>query len=602
MEPNTAPDAPGAPAGSSPASPPATPGQQQVDPAQEQSWIERQVTNAINGWLATLAAGALDPLARLAGALIDPKYWIGIEQVHQLWLNSAVIANGVYVLLVLAGGVLVMTHQSVQTRYAVKQVAPRLVLGWVAANLSWALIGAAVQFALALALAVAGNGMTPAEILVRLLAAKFAGGPIFLILLILIVTVLAVALVLGLIVTEALFLVLVICAPLALCLHALPQTEAVALLWWRCMGAALSVPVLDGLILALLGRIVLTPGSFGAFFLPSFVTAAGTLLHLLVVTALLWLMLKIPRAVFRAATATQHRRGRGVIRTVLRSALIYSALRTGGIGPALGTAAKTAGKTGPLATAIGALLGTTTKPGTATAGAGTPGGPNPYQQTHTTGGGQYLLPLRGVRPRSRRLAGEGPPNPANPTATRRYLATHSGGTATATGPRAPARPGRAAQRGRQLEMPLADGWPEDRPVAGRDGQYRLPIPVTRTRPTGTQPPAQARPGPAAQRGRQLVLPLAHGWPEDRPVLGRDGQYQLPIPVTRRVPPAARPAPAPVRPPAGRTSAAEQQPRLPDIVLARPRPTPHPTPRPRNQHTSPTPTTAEPSSDRERKPR
>ncbi|HZD14706.1 MAG TPA: hypothetical protein VE196_06185, partial [Pseudonocardiaceae bacterium] len=437
VEPNTAPDAPGAPAGSSPASPPATPGQQQVDPAQEQSWIERQVTNAINGWLSTLAAGALDPLARLAGALIDPKYWIGIEQVHQLWLNSAVIANGVYVLLVLAGGVLVMTHQTVQTRYAVKQVAPRLVLGWVAANLSWALIGAAVQFALTLALALAGNGMTPAEILVRLLAANFAGGPIFLILLILIVTVLAVALVLGLIVTEALFLVLVISAPLALCLHALPQTEAVALLWWRCMGAALSVPVLDGLILALLGRIVLTPGSFGAFFLPSFVTAAGTLLHLLVVTALLWLMLKIPRAVFRAATATQHRRGRGVIRTVLRSALIYSALRTGGIGPALGTAAKTAGKTGPLATAIGALLGTKTKPGTGKTpgGTGTPGGPNPYQQTHTTGGGQYLLPLRGVRPRSRRLAGEGPPNPANPTATRRYLAAHSGGTATATGPR-----------------------------------------------------------------------------------------------------------------------------------------------------------------------
>jgi len=53
----------------------------------------------------------------------------------------------------------------------------------------------------------------------------------------------------------------------------------------------------------------------------------------------------------------------------------------------------------------------------------------------------------------------------------------------------------------------------------------------------------ASPGAAAQSragaGRQLALPLAEGdWPENRPILGRDGQYRLPLGLTD-IAPASR---------------------------------------------------------------
>jgi hypothetical protein len=62
-----------------------------------------------------------------------------------------------------------------------------------------------------------------------------------------------------------------------------------------------------------------------------------------------------------------------------------------------------------------------------------------------------------------------------------------------------------------------------------------------SRPTRRNPPAAGPPAPSqerAERGRQLALPLAEGWPEDRPVLLAGGQYRLPISVRRvaRTPP------------------------------------------------------------------
>ena len=43
-------------------------------------------------------------------------------------------------LFVLAGAVIVMGHETVQTRYSVKEIAPRLVLGAIASNASlWAI-------------------------------------------------------------------------------------------------------------------------------------------------------------------------------------------------------------------------------------------------------------------------------------------------------------------------------------------------------------------------------------------------------------------------------------------------------------------------------
>jgi len=143
------------------------------------------------------------------------------------------------------------------------------VAGWVAANLSWSLITGAIELAGALATTIAGNGLSPGQILTRLLVVSVVGGPVFLILLNLVLTVMTLAVVMGLIVTGTLLLILTICAPLALCLLALPYTEALAWLWWRALVAALSIPILDALIVALISRILLQPGGLGVLGLRS---------------------------------------------------------------------------------------------------------------------------------------------------------------------------------------------------------------------------------------------------------------------------------------------------------------------------------------------
>ncbi|TVT23029.1 hypothetical protein FNH05_33225, partial [Amycolatopsis rhizosphaerae] len=157
---------------------------------------------------------------------------------------------------------------------------------------------------------------------------------------------------------------------------------------------------------------------------------------------------------------------------------------------------------------------------------------DPYARTRTTADGQYVLPLTGVARRTRPAA---MPKPA-PT------------------------PKPRAARGRQLVLPLGDDWPENKPVLGRDGQYRLPLNVQRVKPTSA-PPVPHRPGAGSRRrgGKQLQFPF-DPYKGNRPT--RSGQYPLPLDGVRRVAPA-KPAPAtPPAPPVRPAPRAGQQLRLP----------------------------------------
>jgi hypothetical protein len=79
-----------------------------------------------------------------------------------MWATSLAIADSAYVLLVIVGGVIVMGHETLQTSYSAKDIAPRLVTGFLAANLSLVVISQATSIANALSAALAGDGFTPA--------------------------------------------------------------------------------------------------------------------------------------------------------------------------------------------------------------------------------------------------------------------------------------------------------------------------------------------------------------------------------------------------------------------------------------------------------
>ena len=66
-------------------------------------------------------------------------------------------------LLVCAGGVLLMTNETLQARYTIKDVAPRLVVGLVASNTSLVLVGVGIDLANALSRALLGPGVDPAQ-------------------------------------------------------------------------------------------------------------------------------------------------------------------------------------------------------------------------------------------------------------------------------------------------------------------------------------------------------------------------------------------------------------------------------------------------------
>ena len=442
--------------------------------------IPGQITEAINNWLAGLVTSAAAPAAEVAATLLAPPRFSAFDRLHDMWSGSAALANTLYVLLVLAAGAVLMGHETIQTRYAVKQIAPRLVIGMVAANLSWELVKLAAQLAGTLAVAVAGDGLSPAAVLGGLLRNAITGGPIFLIIVGLVATVMMFVLPLCMIVVAALLIVLIAGAPLALSFHALPQTEWIAQLWWKATFGCLAIPTLQALIMAAVVRVILAPGGFGLLGVP---TPSG-IVNMLVLIALIYLMIKVPFWVLRGALGKGG--GRYRVMSIVKSVLIYKGLRATGI---------------PLFNRRGAGKGAAGKSGGGPAGGGRPRGPrprpsspgggaangpkDPYRKPKVGKDGQYRLPLPGVR-RTRLNRACQTPTPAGA---------------------APAQPGtgtRRAYRERQLALPLQMGRPDNQPVLTQDGQYRLPISVSRQ--PRRRPLTPATPPTAPLAARRLATP------------------------------------------------------------------------------------------------
>ena len=179
-----------------------------------------EIGNAITSWFAALARDALRPLLTLAGeTLLSSPQAGAIPAVHAMWATSLAIADSACVLLVLIGGVIVMGHETLQTSYSAKDIAPRLVTGFLAANLSLVLISRATTIANALSAALAGDGVTPAtaaSALLGTLTAPLPGGGIFLVLLALAGAVLALVLAVVYVLRLMALVLLTAAAPLAL--------------------------------------------------------------------------------------------------------------------------------------------------------------------------------------------------------------------------------------------------------------------------------------------------------------------------------------------------------------------------------------------------
>jgi hypothetical protein len=285
------------------------------------------IADAINGWFRDLVASSLGPLLDMVARTIlaTPDLTAAQSRVRELWIVSAGIANTCFVLLVTAGGVLVMTHETLQTSYGVKEIAPRLVVAFGAANLSLVLAGQAIPLANALARALLGPGTDPAHVqatLRTLALAPLDTSSGLLILVALVIVVMALALVASYVIRVGLLTVLVAGAPLALACHALPKAEGLAYLWWRAFCGCFGVQVGQALVLAMAVRVFFQADRAHVLGL----AGSAHLVDLIVVGCLLWMLLRIPVWVSRLVFGRQ---GSTLVR-LARSYVIYRGIRSFG--------------------------------------------------------------------------------------------------------------------------------------------------------------------------------------------------------------------------------------------------------------------------------
>jgi hypothetical protein len=283
--------------------------------------ITGHIEAAIDDWFRDLVTAALDPILTLLGhTLLATPNLTAQSRVAELWQMTEGIADSFLVLFVLVGGAIVMGYETIQTRTAIKDVLPRIIVAAVAVNASLSLAGLAISTADSLSQAVLGQGVDPsgaAVVLLQLVLGSLAGGGIFVVLLGGVVAVLAIVLLATYVVRLALVVLLIVAAPICLVCHALPQTEGLARLWWRAFSGTLAVQVAQSLVLVTALRVFLAsggPANLG-------IASTGGLVDLLVSACLCWVLVKIPSWVSRVVFSGS--RSHGGLGRVVRDVIIY---------------------------------------------------------------------------------------------------------------------------------------------------------------------------------------------------------------------------------------------------------------------------------------
>ncbi len=270
-----------------------------------------------------------------------------LPQVTAITTKSMTVVNVCFVLAIITAGIVVMTNGTVQSRYGVGELVPRLVIGWIAANFAIPICQNLVQVANALTEALTGDGVNSQGSLTQMQKVTFDSlnnpASAFLAVIIgLILAVLTGMLLVTWIVRLGVLIVLVGISPVALACHATPFTDGAAKLWWRSILATLATVMLQAVALHTALSVFLNPDANAPQLgLPH--DPMGTF-NLFIVMFLLWVVIKIPGLMRRFVTkgGGGHNVGGLILRMVLvqqlTSVLRMPFRRTGGGRAAAGAA------------------------------------------------------------------------------------------------------------------------------------------------------------------------------------------------------------------------------------------------------------------------
>ncbi|MET7949066.1 hypothetical protein [Micromonospora sp. NPDC005324] len=288
------------------------------------------VLNEILDWLAAAILATLDALIGvISSALLITPDVTALPQVQALTGRSVLVVDTVFVLAFVAAGVLTMTAGGSETsRYTIKDLAPRLIVGFVAAHFSQLWCGMLIGLANALTGALTtGDGDSDGAL--RAIKTHISAGQdktavLLFVICVAIIAVLLASTAFSVIVRFATVLVLTAFAPLALACHALPITDAIARMWWKAYAGTLAVPIVQGFTLYA-GQWMLTDPDnlLPVLGLP---VDPGGVINLFVVMVMLWTTLRVP-AMMTRLVSTGNGRGANMIGAAVRVIIVQQATR-----------------------------------------------------------------------------------------------------------------------------------------------------------------------------------------------------------------------------------------------------------------------------------
>jgi hypothetical protein len=257
-------------------------------------WLAERVTDLLGGLLAFLASSLFT----------SPDVTV-LPQVKSIAGKSALIVNACFILAILAVGIVTMTGDSLETRYGVKQLIPRLVIGFVFSAFSIPLTGELITIANALTVSMTGTSAPTTEtvefVRTRMTAAGTDEGNALLVTIIGLLIVVLMFMLVGTWLTRiGVLLILAGTAPVALACYATPWTQGAADLWWRTTLGCLATPTLQAVGFSAGIDLLINPGSNLPILLG---LPSSDTLNLLLVLGVLWVTVKIPSTMRRFVTS-----------------------------------------------------------------------------------------------------------------------------------------------------------------------------------------------------------------------------------------------------------------------------------------------------------
>lgn len=238
------------------------------------AWVGHLLTDWMWQFFASMVhdslTGVLGLFAR--SVLATPQLAL-FPALGQVWSTSQQIVVAVYGLVVVAGGFIVMGYQTMQTRTSLKEILPRLVIGFLAANLSLLFIRNLIDLANGFSKAILGDdlGMAQAcQILMDTLTgnlpgANNQGSPFYVLFTALALVVMLIAVILTYVVRVMATVVLACASPLALMCHGTPQTEKIAFWWWKAFTGVLLIQIVQSITLIATVKLFFLPGGINLF-------------------------------------------------------------------------------------------------------------------------------------------------------------------------------------------------------------------------------------------------------------------------------------------------------------------------------------------------